>query len=188
MGGSFTAVLEVKEDAGWKPSAPIALEGGDGDSAREVGIDFLAERQPRGEFRLRVWPGRRADLLSEPAVTVGPKDVRGAERGSVHVLRAGRRHHRVRMSGPASEVVGRVRLGEVEPGMAIMVTDDPHNTAASECDGPWYPASDPVRAVRATVKQRRALMGAGDTVRRVDFVLSVGEMRGVRPDRTVVPA
>lgn len=180
----FTAVLEVKDNGDWSPSAPITLKGADGETAWEVGIDFLAQRRPRGGFRLRVWPGKRADLFTAPAVTIGPRDVQRSAPPTKRVLRAGRRHHRTRVAGPASEVVERVRLDRVPLGSAILVTDDPSNTAASEGQGPWYPAAHTDGAVRATVKQFSHRFSGRDIVA-VDFVLSVGEMRGLQPDRTV---
>ncbi|WP_431881949.1 hypothetical protein [Micromonospora chalcea] len=184
----FTAVLEVKESGGWERSGPIPLRGDDTDTAREVALDFLADRQPEGDYRLRVWCGERPNLLDAPAVTVGPNDVRCAQSGGTHVLRAGRRRHRTRVTGPVGEVVPRVRLDEVALGSAIWVTTDRRNTAAAECAGPWFPAADRQGAVRATVRQSCAHMRDHETVDRLDFVLSVGEMVGVRPDRTAQQA
>lgn len=180
----FTAVLEVRDNGHWSPSAPITLKGADGDTAREVALDFLAQRQPRGQFRLRVWPGSQVDLFTDPAVTIGPSDVQ-RDPAPARVLRAGRRYHRTRVSGPASQVVHRVRLDEVPLGSAILVTDDPRNTAATECEGPWYPAAHTDGAVRATVKQANYQFAGRHTMVAVDLVLSVGEMRGLKPDRSV---
>lgn len=183
--GHFTAVLEVRDGADWAPSAPIPLQGDDGDTPREVGLDFLTESQPEHEeYRLRVWCGRRPNLLAEPAAVVSASDVECSEHRGGHVLRAGRRHHRLRVTGPASAVVERVRLDEVALGSAILVTRDRRNTAASECLGPWYPAAHADGAVRATVKQARHHYVDRHTVGAVDLVLSVGDMTHVRPDRT----
>lgn len=183
--GGFTAVLEVRDNGDWSPSVPIALEGADGETAREVGLDYLEENRPTGEFRLRVWRGRRADPFADPAAVVGPKDVACAGGGRGHVLRPRLRQHRTRLAGPVSEVVERVRIDEVPLGSAILVTDDRRNTAAVECEGPWYPAAHADGAVRATVKQVSYHFAGRDTVVAIDFVLSVGQMRGLRPDRTV---
>lgn len=183
--GRFTAVLEVDEGAGWKPSAPIELKADDEESAYEAGLDFICERNPRGDrWRLRVWRGERIDLLAAPEATVGPKDRAAAQRRCPGtVLRAGRRRHVTRMSGPASEVVQRVRADELVLGSAVLVTGDRANTAAVEGEGPLWPAAHADRAVRATVRQM-CVNATGPRAGTVDVVTSAGEVRGVREDRT----
>lgn len=100
---------------------------------------------------------------------------------------AGRRGQQWRTSGPAGEVVTRLRVTEVQLGARILVTRDRANTRATECTGDLFPAATPPGTTVALVRELRHHMQGREVVA-VDLVTSVGTVEGIGPDRAVLPA
>jgi len=184
MGALYTAVLDIGSTA----AAPQRIEVPDGCSLREAALDFAVDHAPDDDTRwqLRVWPGERAVGRVEPALVLGPRDLRAAERVA-HVLRAGAARHRWRTEGPTGTVVDKRHASRIEPGERVLVTTDAGNSAVPGASGPLYVARDPRPARAATVRRRDVLM-RGERVVFVDLQTSAGWLMRLRPDQPVIPA
>lgn len=191
MTAQFTAVLEFKDsDGNWRaPRAAQTVEAyHPDDTPHQVALDFAADADPADQdWRIRVWCGRSADVLRAPDAQVYPGEARLSQLTRPAVAP---RHRpvrpRIRTSGPPAPIVRKVRADRITPGTRVMLTDNPRNTNARDCPGPWYPAHTDHQARPVIVKQVIITLRPQSPV--VELVTSAGRVAGLDPGLPVLPA